>query len=101
MTLASDYQLQVAKGEKSDGHKHQDVVDYHQRVFLLTMAEYAKSTRKWDDNGVEIPDESIFYAHDHHKVHWIHNSETAKPYAKGDSVSFMVADFISADYGWG
>jgi len=26
--------------------------------------------------------------------------ETAKPYAKGDGVSFMVTDFISADYGW-
>ncbi|KAF9513551.1 hypothetical protein BS47DRAFT_1362397 [Hydnum rufescens UP504] len=70
--------------------------------------------RKWDDEGnEEVPalppekwtivwfhDESIFYAHDHCKVCWVHNSESAKPYAKGDGASLMVADFVSADYGW-
>src|ERR1700677_3570773 len=98
------------KGQYSDGHEHKDVVDYHQRVFLPAMAEYAKSMRKWDINDEEVPtspppqctivwfhDESIFYPHDHHKIRWVHNSESAKPYAKGDGVSFMVANFISAD----
>ncbi|KAF8315112.1 hypothetical protein DL93DRAFT_2136065 [Clavulina sp. PMI_390] len=45
-------------------------------------------------------DESIFYAHDRRKIRWVHSSETAKPYAKGEGQSFMVADFVSADYGW-
>ena len=45
-------------------------------------------------------DECIFYAHDHHILRWVHSSETAKPYAKGEGQSLMVADFISADYGW-
>ncbi|KAF9515963.1 hypothetical protein BS47DRAFT_1263365, partial [Hydnum rufescens UP504] len=45
-------------------------------------------------------DESIFYAHDRRKLRWVHDNETPKPYAKGDGVSVMVADFVSADYGW-
>ncbi|KAF9513212.1 hypothetical protein BS47DRAFT_1458988 [Hydnum rufescens UP504] len=44
------------KGQYSDGHKRNNVVDYQQN--------------------------------------------TPKPYAKGDGVSVMVADFVSADYGW-
>ena len=102
------------KGQYSDGHEHKDVVDYHQRVFLPAFAGYVESMRKWDDNGEEeVPaspperhtvvwfhDESIFYAHNHHKVRWVHDSESAKPYAKGDGASLMIADFISADYGW-
>jgi hypothetical protein len=78
------------------------------------MAEYAKSMWKWDDEGEEeVPvsppeqwtviwfhDESVFYAHDHCKVCWVHDSESAKPYAKGDGASLMVSDFVSADYSW-
>jgi hypothetical protein len=45
-------------------------------------------------------DESIFYAHDRCKLHWVHCTETAKPYAKGEGQSFMIANFVSADYGW-
>src|SRR5258707_7075435 len=102
------------KGQYSDGHECKDVVDYRQRVFLPAFAGYAESMWKWDDNGEEeIPvspperhtvvwfhDESIFYAHDRRKVRWVHDSESAKPYAKGDGASLMIADFISADYGW-
>ncbi|KAF9508926.1 hypothetical protein BS47DRAFT_1373594 [Hydnum rufescens UP504] len=95
------------KGQYSNGHKREDVTQYHQSVFLPTMAEYTKSMQKWDDEGnEEVPmlppekwtivwfhDESIFYAHDRHKVRWVHNSKSAKPYAKGDGASLMVADF--------
>jgi len=45
-------------------------------------------------------DESTFYAHDQRKRHWVHNSETAVPRAKGEGVSLMVANFVSANYGW-
>jgi hypothetical protein len=34
------------------------------------------------------------------KQSWVHKSEQAKPYTKGESHSLMVANFISADYGW-
>ncbi|KAF8335676.1 uncharacterized protein EI90DRAFT_3152738 [Cantharellus anzutake] len=101
------------KGQYSDGHECEDVVNYWQTVFLPAMAEYAKSTRKWDMNGEEeLPEsppeqhtvlwfheESIFYAHDRRRVRWVHNSETPKPYPKGEGASLMVSDFVSADYG--
>jgi hypothetical protein len=44
-------------------------------------------------------DECIFYANDRRKIRWVHASETAKPYAKGEGSSMMVAAFIS-EYGW-
>ena len=31
---------------------------------------------------------------------WVHVNETAKPYAKGEGPSQMVADMVSAEYGW-
>jgi hypothetical protein len=45
-------------------------------------------------------DELTFYANDQRKTRWVHCNETAKPYAKGEGPSQMVADFVSADYGW-
>ena len=42
----------------------------------------------------------MFYAHDRRKRRWIHKDEKAKPYAKGEGHSLMVADFVSVDYGW-
>jgi hypothetical protein len=77
------------------------------------MVEHEDVMRKWNENGEEIlnsapdhhvvvwyHDESIFYAHDHQQLCWVHSSESAKPFPKGKGASFMVADFISADYGW-
>ncbi|KAJ3992481.1 hypothetical protein F5050DRAFT_1715241 [Lentinula boryana] len=34
------------------------------------------------------------------KLQWVHSSETAKPYAKGEGASLMVADFVSPDHAW-
>jgi hypothetical protein len=45
-------------------------------------------------------DESIFYAHDRHHKTWYHKDAPAKPYQKGDGHSLMIADFMSADFGW-
>lgn len=44
--------------------------------------------------------ESIFYAHDRRGKHWFHKDAPARPYAKGDGLSLMVGNFVSADYGW-
>jgi hypothetical protein len=33
-------------------------------------------------------------------VHWVHESETTKPYVKGEGVSMMVANYVSAKFGW-
>ncbi|KIM85636.1 hypothetical protein PILCRDRAFT_86838 [Piloderma croceum F 1598] len=45
-------------------------------------------------------DESTFYANDQKVKQWVHVNETAKPYAKGEGPSQMVANMVSADYGW-
>ncbi|KAF7347122.1 hypothetical protein MVEN_01466400 [Mycena venus] len=44
-------------------------------------------------------DECIFYANDRRKIRWVHAGEKAKPYAKGEGASMMVAAFMS-EYGW-
>ena len=45
-------------------------------------------------------DKCTFYANDRRIVRWVHETETAVPRAKGEGASLMVADFVSADYGW-
>lgn len=109
------------KGMYSDGHEREDVMLYRQNVFLPRWREYEAATRWWKEDGTEDGDakqrafiaredgkivviwrhdESTFYANDRRKLRWVHSSETAKPYAKGEGASLMVGDFVSADYGW-
>jgi hypothetical protein len=123
-----DYRWQKEpKGQYSDGHGRWDVVDYRQTVFLPAIEslrdrfriwripEINRATMQYKDNDIhELPssdislphvvlwchDESTFYANDRRKLRWVHKTETAKPYAKGEGASLMVADFVSADYGW-
>jgi hypothetical protein len=45
-------------------------------------------------------DESIFYSNDCQKVKWVHSSENAVPYMKGEGASLITANFMSAKYGW-
>ncbi|KDQ49169.1 hypothetical protein JAAARDRAFT_143792 [Jaapia argillacea MUCL 33604] len=103
-------------GQYVDGHEREDVVAYRQTKFLPTMAELAWNVRVWKDGLEEISenepwprncrtviwwhDESTFYANDCRKVYWSHKDEKAVPRAKGEGASLMVADFVSADYGW-
>jgi hypothetical protein len=103
------------KGQYVDGHEHEDVVSYRQNVFLPGMRRFRNRTRTWNqERGSDQPlpqpherhvvvwyhDESTFYANDQRKSGWVHSSETAVPYAKGEGPSQMVADVVSADYGW-
>ena len=103
-------------GQYVDGHEHEDVVAYRQTKFLPMLAALEWSLRVWKDGIEEITstepilrtdytviwwhDESTFYANDRQKVYWVHEDETAVPRAKGEGASLMVADFVSADYGW-
>jgi len=101
------------KGQYVDGHECPDVVAYHDGTFLPTIAKLEKCTRKYGSEDWEIMmdpnirqmvmwwhDKSTFYAHDWRQTCWVHKLETAKPYAKGEGHSLMVADFVSADHGW-
>ncbi|OAX30645.1 hypothetical protein K503DRAFT_751027, partial [Rhizopogon vinicolor AM-OR11-026] len=101
-------------GQFVDGHERADVVEYRQVVFLPIWAELLSRTRIYAASGnecvVQPPstrrviiwnhDESTYYANDRRKIRWVHKSETAVPYAKGEGASLMVADMVSPDYGW-
>ena len=72
--------------------------------------------RIWTEGGIEDPntattpdirhtviwyhDKSVFYANDRRMIQWVGEDETAVPWPKGEGASLMVADFVSADYGW-
>lgn len=104
------------KGQYVDGHEREDIVAYRQDTFLAKLATIDAKTRKWTNSGTEDPnaaaipdirytvvwyhDESTFYANDQRKIMWVDGKETAVPQAKGEGASLMVADFVSADYGW-
>lgn len=104
------------KGQFVDGHERDDVVTYRQETFLPAWAAIKEKTQDWSchKRDGDYPhlslqeqktvvwwhDESTFYANDCHKIRWVHNTETAVPYAKGEGPSQMVADLIFADYRW-
>ncbi len=102
-------------GQYVDGHERNNVVEYRQTIFLPTIAELQLNMRIWNDGVAELTDslqeghcpivvwyhdESTFYAHNRRMVYWVHTSEKAVPRAKGEGASLMVADFVSADFGW-
>jgi hypothetical protein len=104
-------------GQYVDGHERPDIVNYRQLVFLPFWKNAAPNMRTWTKNiedarpvsgsGIQEKyivvwhhDESTFYANDRRKIRWVHKSEKAVPHAKGEGTSLMVADFVSADYGW-
>ena len=111
------------KGQYVDGHERSDVVAYCQQVFLPAWTHLQSRMQKWevgrDNNSVVedmnttaplsggerhivvwFHDESTFYANDQRKLQWVHQNESAEPQPKGEGASLMVADFVSADYGW-
>ncbi|THV01839.1 hypothetical protein K435DRAFT_654565 [Dendrothele bispora CBS 962.96] len=103
------------RGQYVDGHERDDVVCYRQSIFLPKWYSFEERMRAYGNESSDesIPhnpsqrpvvvwfhDESIFYAHDRRKSRWVAQDESPTPYAKGEGHSLMVADFVSADYGW-
>ncbi|EUC58566.1 hypothetical protein RSOL_264110 [Rhizoctonia solani AG-3 Rhs1AP] len=99
----------------ADGHERDDVKDYRMNVYIPEWMKLEQRMRSWGSDGNVIPpklsegervvvvwfhDESTFYAHDQRLTRWVHESETAGIHKKGEGVSLMAADFVSADYGW-
>ena len=104
-------------GTYLDGHERPDVVHYRQNIYLPTLAQYEPTLRVWDNDNFTRPinpcspslirhavlwfnDQSIFYQNDRRKLRWVHINERPVPLPKGEGISLMVSDFISADYGW-
>jgi hypothetical protein len=99
-----------------NGHEREDVVQYQQSVFLPAWYKVERHMQSWTNNNEEEPshcpsesgccivawfhDESVFYAHDHQESYWVKEGSSPEPYAKGKGPSLMVADFVSADYGF-
>ena len=102
------------KGQYADGHEREDVVKYRSEVFLPKWHEIEKQMANWTQDNIQefgpnLPgheviawfhDETIFYAHDRRKKGWHHKDALATPYAKGEGASLMIADFVSARFGW-
>ncbi|KIM73867.1 hypothetical protein PILCRDRAFT_99232 [Piloderma croceum F 1598] len=101
-------------GQFVDGHEWVDVVEYRQVVFLPVWVELLSWTRIYTTDGNEclVPppitrcvviwnhDESTYYANNRRKIQWVHKTENAVPYAKGEGASMMITDMVSPDYGW-
>lgn len=101
------------KGQYADGHEHEDVVWYRDHKFLPQWRQIQAQMVNWTKENIPeagpLPghrvvawfhDESIFYANDRHRKSWYHKDAPIKPYAKGEGASLMIADYVSADFGW-
>lgn len=105
------------KGQYTDGHERADVVEEREKVFIPAWQSFSMRMRFWkgedvlveDEKSLDRPgrrvvvwfhDETIFYANDRRRLAWYHKDADAKPYAKGDGASLMIAHAVSADYGW-
>jgi hypothetical protein len=96
-----------------DDHEWDDIVEYHQKVFLPQWKELEPNLHAWMQDGTEeevsrqlqqfvvwFHHKSTFYANDCQKKHWVHKSEKVALHAKGKGAFLMVANCISADYRW-
>ena len=101
------------RGQYVDGHERADIVDYRQTTYVPKVILYMESMRRWIDKyGWTVPphviqvtilwfhDECTFYANDRRHSQWMAPGSSPVPRPKGEGTSLMVADFVSADYGW-
>ncbi|KAE9389761.1 hypothetical protein BT96DRAFT_754884, partial [Gymnopus androsaceus JB14] len=112
------------QGQYVDGHEREDVVWYRQKVFIPHIQSLYDRMKMFDKDGKEVReaepdytlpnftfnpapriviwyhDESIFYAHDRRRRAWYHKDGPIKPYRKGEGLSLMIVDFVSAEFGW-
>ncbi|EKM75371.1 hypothetical protein AGABI1DRAFT_132271 [Agaricus bisporus var. burnettii JB137-S8] len=111
----------LTNGMYEDGHEREDVVLYRQNVFLPRFEAYNQLSDHFNKDGniemkslpdnhnshpstpkwvIWFQDESTFYMNDRRKVRWKGKDEKNMPQPKGEGVSIMISDFVSAKYGW-
>lgn len=103
------------RGQFADGHEREDVVDFRMNNFIPKWSKIEPRMTTWDKDGNAIlpklargekevvahfHDEVIYKAHDRRMTRWVHEGETAGLYKKGEGMSLMVADLVSAKYGF-
>ena len=76
------------------GHELQLSTEVGSESESQTAPHIARQVVVWFD------DESTFYANDRRLARWVFKSESPTPYTKGEGASLMIADSVSADYGW-
>ncbi|THU79077.1 hypothetical protein K435DRAFT_698705, partial [Dendrothele bispora CBS 962.96] len=105
---------EAKKVQFKDGHEWPDVVFYRDQKSIPKIKTLLEHSQMYDQEGQPLPppahngkqviiwyhDESIFYAHDHHRKTWYHKDCSAKLFSKGEGISLMIADFVSAEFGW-
>ncbi|KAJ8584318.1 hypothetical protein M405DRAFT_866319 [Rhizopogon salebrosus TDB-379] len=107
--------LRDHRGQYVDGHERIDVIQYRQEVFIPAIMAIEPRLKKWLKDGItsesSLPpgerhveawfqDEVTFYANDRRHSGWKQLDASADPRPKGEGVSMMVSDFISASHGW-
>lgn len=104
------------RGMYEDGHERPDVVAYRNKFVHYFFENIEPYMRVYDNSGNEVPrdftcllpicswlyDQSTFYGYDRHKGMWVRKNALMDHalHPKGNGPSLMVANFVSADYGW-
>ena len=107
--------MKTPKGQYVDGHERPDVVDYRQNTYIPRRLGSHLPLRTWTaetigDRVAPSPfhhyvvhwhqDETTYAQNDRRQVRWVWKDENPTLQPKGEGASLMVADFVSADYGW-
>ncbi|KAF8675171.1 hypothetical protein RHS04_06754 [Rhizoctonia solani] len=77
----------------ADGHKQDDVKNYQTKYYVPKWTKLEQQMQSWDSEGTEILPELD-------EGERVAVSKKAGINKKGKGVLLMVANFISADYGW-
>ena len=106
-------------GMYADGHEQEDVVDYR-RKFAEQFEQHEQRFPTWDDTGNELAqpsgflmpgaighfqlilvthDKSTFYQNDQRQIYWGCPGKNVTPKPKGEGLTLMVSDFLTADWG--
>lgn len=103
-----------------DGHECEDVVEYR-KGFVERFEQYERRFHTWDDEGNEqqpsidndgmishfqhqlvliTHDElTFYYQNDQQKIYWACPGKNVAPRPKGEGLTLMVSDFLTADWG--
>ncbi|KAF9256885.1 hypothetical protein L218DRAFT_975291 [Marasmius fiardii PR-910] len=108
---------QLPKGVYIDGHEREDVVKYHNKVFLPIMVEYERRMAQWeltDDALTHIPpvlrlgekeiipqfhDESTFHMNDFRTTAWLAEGQTVLQ-KKGQGPHHIIYPAANRDAWW-